>query len=403
MPANNGHPVITAKSLPNNKVSLVISGDIGDDWDGENTTYNMLVNESGITDSTEHMDIAINTDGGSVNQGVAMYNFIKNHPATVRTTILGGAHSAGSILFLAGDERIMPSGTNAIIHNPWSCGCGDHNATTKLAGDLKTFTDSMIDIYMERMTVDRDDLVAMLDREEILSGQKALDTGFATSLVAPVETISKEEQANRIAEARAQVSASRACSLNKKNDGVVMTQKTQKETASADLPSREVLAAKAALLESEKMKISAKHDVLATLNASLTEEVTNLKAQLEEVTVSDEKIAEMVEAGVEARMSADRALVEVRATATSMGIQVVAESADEMKREVLAAKGVKNPEAFDGEALNEMFAYVADQYGSDEADDVYASVAKGSDKAEYSIDDSENAFAGVNAKMKRGA
>ena len=101
--------------MGDDKISLSISGDIGDDWGGENTTIEQVMNWNGITNSTKEIEIKINTNGGDVNHGVAIYNYFKNHPAKIKTTIMGGAHSAGSIIFLAGEEREMPSGTTSLV------------------------------------------------------------------------------------------------------------------------------------------------------------------------------------------------------------------------------------------------------------------------------------------------
>ena len=403
-------PIIKAEATGDTSIKLTISGDIGDEWDGINSTDWEVINQNGISDATTAIDVDINTNGGSLTHGVAIYNFLKSHPAKIRTTVSGGAHSAGSVIFLAGDERIMPSGTTSLIHNPWSCGCGDFNETQKLSNSLKSFTEAMIDIYMERMTIDRDELVQMLDNEEILFGQKALDTGFATSLTAPVEALNADEIQNRAVIARQQVSASRACFLNKKDNEVIMSTDTTKRERPAKDESVELVQAKLDLANkdlgsatTEKETIQAKHDIVAARNLELTQEVATLKEELVQAkadTVDEDALRETIKEEVVAEISA---VAGVKAKAASVGVKAEATTSEAIMQEVLAAKGVKNAESMTGEALEGVFAYVVDSASSEEADDVYASVADADSESEFTPKDKGgDMFASVNAKMKKG-
>ena len=390
-------PTISAVKSPEGGVKLSILGDIGDEWDGINSTEWQVIYQNGISDETPFIDVEINTNGGSTTHGVAIYNFLKNHPARVRTTVLGGAHSAGSMIFLAGDERIMPSGTSSLIHFPWTCGCGDYKETQKLSNNLKSFADSVVDIYEEHLNASREEIEEMLTNEEVLFGQRALDLGFATSLVAQPDNVDQEDFESRVREAREQVSSSRTCFLLG-NDGEPMSDTTKKRSRSGDEPSVDMLQAEVDLLTNEKEQISAKQDVLSALNDTLSQEVKDLKAELveaKESQVDESELREEIKAEVIADMkdSAD-----VKARAASIGVDVKAEVSEDMMKEVISEKGVKNAESFSGDSLKSMFDFVVDQYSSDDADDTYSSSLDVEDAPEKS----EDMFSAVNAKMKKG-
>ena len=393
-------PTISAVEIPEGGVKLSILGDIGDEWGGINSTEWQVIYQNGINDETPFIDVEINTNGGSTTHGVAIYNFLKNHPARIRTKILGGAHSAGSMIFLAGDERIMPSGTSSLIHFPWTCGCGDYNEVQKLANNLESFAESIVDIYLDNMNVERDDLIQMLKDEEVLFGQRALDLGFATSLVAESENVDQEDFESRVREARTQVSSSRTCFLLG-NDGDTMSDTTKKRSRSGDEPSVDVLQAKVDLLTNEKDQIAGKHDVVSALNDTLIQKVKDLEAQLEEATnskVDESEIREEIKAEVVAEMKDSE---DVKSRASSIGVDVKSEVADEMMKEVIAEKGVKNAESFAGESLKSMFDFVVDQYSSDDADDVYSSSVDSDVEGDDKV--TADPFASVNSKMKKGA
>ena len=69
--------------------------------------------------------IYINSYGGSVFEGTAIYNQLKRHPAHKTVYVDGFACSIASVIAMAGDEVVMPRNTMMMIHNMWSCVCGN--------------------------------------------------------------------------------------------------------------------------------------------------------------------------------------------------------------------------------------------------------------------------------------
>jgi len=127
------------------------------------------------------IDVYINSYGGEVAEGLAIYNALKRHSAKIRTHVDGFACSIASVIFMAGDERIMPNTSCLMIHNPWICAAGNSKELRKQAEDLDVIGESSINAYLERVNISREELQKLLDNETWLSPKEALDMGFATS------------------------------------------------------------------------------------------------------------------------------------------------------------------------------------------------------------------------------
>ncbi len=135
-------------------------------------------------DATD-ITVRINSPGGSVGDGLAIYNYLKDHPARVETIVDGYAASMASIVLLAGDEgkRKVHAGSIVMIHNPWSTVAGNADELRKSADDLDVHADALKAIYLERTGIDADELQALMDGETYLTGETALELGFADAIV----------------------------------------------------------------------------------------------------------------------------------------------------------------------------------------------------------------------------
>lgn len=127
------------------------------------------------------IDVYINSYGGEVAEGLAIYNALKRHKAKIRTHVDGFACSIASVIFMAGDERIMPNTSCLMIHNPWLCTSGNANELRKQAEDLEVIGECSINAYMEHLNITVDELKQLLDNETWLSPSEAIEMGFATS------------------------------------------------------------------------------------------------------------------------------------------------------------------------------------------------------------------------------
>jgi len=129
--------------------------------------------------------VYINSYGGEVAEGLAIYNQLRRHKARVKTYCEGFACSAASVVFMAGDERIMSHSSLLMIHNAWMWTVGDPNELRKDADDLEIINQATINAYMSHVRISEARLKAMMDVETWISAQDALDMGFATAVENP--------------------------------------------------------------------------------------------------------------------------------------------------------------------------------------------------------------------------
>lgn len=130
------------------------------------------------------INVNINSYGGEVAEGLAIYNALKRHKAKVRTRCDGFACSIASVIFMAGDERIMNEASLLMIHNAFSFAEGDANALRKMADDLDLVTSQSKKIYLANSNIDETALTELMDKETFIDPKEALEMGFATSVVA---------------------------------------------------------------------------------------------------------------------------------------------------------------------------------------------------------------------------
>lgn len=130
------------------------------------------------------INVNINSYGGEVAEGLAIYNALKKHKAKVRTRCDGFACSIASVIFMAGDERIMNEASLLMVHNAFSFAEGDANALRKMADDLDLITNQSKKIYLANSNIDEAALTELMDKETFIEPKDALEMGFATSVVA---------------------------------------------------------------------------------------------------------------------------------------------------------------------------------------------------------------------------
>ena len=131
----------------------------------------------------KNLKVRINSYGGEVAQGLAIYNLLKDYPGQVTTLCDGFACSAASVIFMAGAIRKMPRSSLLMIHNAWTYGYGDANELRKLADDIEKITLPSVEIYKSVSNLSEEKIKEMMDEETWITADEALEYGFATSIV----------------------------------------------------------------------------------------------------------------------------------------------------------------------------------------------------------------------------
>ena len=153
---------------------------IGQDyWSGEGVTAKRIaaaLRAIGDKDVT----VNINSPGGDMFEGLAIYNLLAEHPGAVNVRVMGIAASAASIIAMAGDTIKMGLGSFLMIHNAWGVVIGNQNDMRDAADTFAQFDGAMADIYVARTGQKKADVESMMDAETFMSANDALEKGFAT-------------------------------------------------------------------------------------------------------------------------------------------------------------------------------------------------------------------------------
>lgn len=167
-----------------NEANVNIYGDITSwAWEelGEMSAVILSKQLEQLTD-VERINVYINSYGGEVAEGLAIYNALKRHKAKVVTYCDGFAASIASVIFMAGDERIMNESSLLMIHNAWTFCEGNAEQLRKQADDLEKITQASVIAYKAHSTLSEEEIKDLMDKETWLLPTEALEYGFATDI-----------------------------------------------------------------------------------------------------------------------------------------------------------------------------------------------------------------------------
>lgn len=169
-------------NVSEDSATLYIYGDITSiKWFENDVCVYDLAKEIGDLNG-KALTVRINSYGGEVAEGLAIYNLLKSYEGEVTTVCDGFACSAASVVFMAGVKRIMPRSSLLMIHNAWTWASGDADDLRKAADDLEKITQPSVEIYTSVSNLDADEIKSMMDAETWIDADEALDFGFATEI-----------------------------------------------------------------------------------------------------------------------------------------------------------------------------------------------------------------------------
>lgn len=193
----------------NNSASIDMYGEVVerrpvDFWTGEPVQGNFIALDEFLSDldrlkTKNNITVHINSVGGDLYSGVAIYNRLKNLPGNITTINDGLAASAGSVIFMAGSSRKMNAGSNLMLHQAMGFlyGYYNNNDLKDVAKQLTAANKAGINIYAEATGLDPEAIKAQVDRETWLTGREAVEAGYATELIESDMPISMSLTADR--------------------------------------------------------------------------------------------------------------------------------------------------------------------------------------------------------------
>lgn len=132
--------------------------------------------------NTGKITVRLNSPGGDVMDGLAIYNSLRHHKAEVTTRIEGWAASIASIIALAGDKREIASNGYYMIHNPWLLAIGDYRMMGQAQDLLGKITDTLARTYAEHASLTVGKVKTAMDNETWYTANEAIGAGFADSI-----------------------------------------------------------------------------------------------------------------------------------------------------------------------------------------------------------------------------
>lgn len=194
---------------------------IGEDfWTGSGVTANRI---SAALRSIGNKDITvrINSPGGDMFEGIAIYNLLRAHPAKVTVEVLGWAASAASIIAMAGDDIRMGLGSFMMVHNAWGVVIGNRHDMREAAILFDQFDAALADIYQARTGMERAHIEQLMDAETFMTAAQAVEHGFADG----VDDAEIHTETNASAPIRPEIHAKRRIDAALAQQGISRTER----------------------------------------------------------------------------------------------------------------------------------------------------------------------------------
>lgn len=263
--------------------TILIYGDIGDCGHSDHVTARQVIDQLG--EAGGDVIVRISSGGGLVMEGIAIANSLRNYSKGRVTVYVDSiAASIASYIAIAGDELVMYSDSELMVHLPWDIVQGEAEDLRKSADQLDRFRDTLITGYSKKTGLDRNKLKSMLEATSWINAQEALELGFADRIEESELTVSKT-MAAKIQNKQAVTRISAA--LDKLNS------QTKEETnmAKLNVKNEEVIVETEVIEEELEAVEEAVEEVLEAVEAGEEVEADDVLAILEAV----EKVGESVE------------------------------------------------------------------------------------------------------------
>lgn len=170
--------------LQDKSIELLLFGFI-DEFDVSARDVVVAIKSAG--DDLDNIDVRINSFGGDVMEGLAIFNFLHQHKASVHVFIDGVAASMGSVIAMAGDEITMPANAFMMIHNVTAGAFGEIDDIEKRLNQMRKVTTAIANIYSNKTDIPVDEILDLMEDETWMNGVEALEMGFATEVIDDVE------------------------------------------------------------------------------------------------------------------------------------------------------------------------------------------------------------------------
>lgn len=168
-----------------NELNIQIYGQIGGfSWFDEPVSADQVYKElENFGNDIDVINLYINSPGGSVTEGCAIYSALKRHKAVKNVYIDGQCSSIASVIAMAGDKIAMSPVANMMIHNPITALAGDAQEMRKTANILDIMKETIINAYVTKSHLSREEISELMNTTTYFTADQAIEKGFATEKI----------------------------------------------------------------------------------------------------------------------------------------------------------------------------------------------------------------------------
>lgn len=194
-PKASGYRVIARGA---DAAELYIYGVIGGDWFGEGITAKQVADDlKALGKGVKAIDVRINSEGGNVFDGKAIYSLLVEHKATINVKVDGLAASAASFIAMAGNSIEIAEGAFVMIHNAWTVAMGGAEDMRRTADLLDTINTTICDVYCARTKQPAASIKNWMDDETWMTAKEAIANGFADKMTENLKVAASVSHPNR--------------------------------------------------------------------------------------------------------------------------------------------------------------------------------------------------------------
>lgn len=176
---------IDIKNATPDSADILIYGEIGGGWfsdPDETVTAKGFAADLKALGKVKNLNIYINSPGGGVFEGQAIYNQLQRHAAHKTVHIDGIAASIASVIAMAGDTILMPENALLMVHRASGFGIGNAHDLRKVADSLEKAETGIVAAYAQKTGKSSDELLALMDDETWMTADEAVALGFADQI-----------------------------------------------------------------------------------------------------------------------------------------------------------------------------------------------------------------------------
>lgn len=168
----------TIRAAAPDEAEVWIHGEIG--W--EITSGTFIDEMKALGDAVKRLRVRINSPGGYVFDGVAIYNMLREHPAAIEVMVDGLAASAASVIAMAGDRIVMGPASVMMVHRASGLTLGTAEDMRKMAGALDVVDEAITEAYARKSKRPKAEMTALMTAETWMTAEQAVENGLADAI-----------------------------------------------------------------------------------------------------------------------------------------------------------------------------------------------------------------------------